>query len=89
MANVRIIIDSTTVMDSQVTLRQGDLPSMDTLRSQLENAAGGTFKPWLMPTIGTLGAVLLDANLKGAVQDTTITVTTRDTGWTLDVEHAA
>lgn len=88
MANVKVVIDGNTVMDSQVTLRQGELPSMDTLRGQLEQSAGGTFKPWLMPTIGTLGAILLDANLKGAVQDTTITVTTRADGWTLDVEHA-
>lgn len=87
MANVRIIVDGNTVMDSQVSLRQGDLPTMDELRTSLEKA-GGKFQPWQLPTVGALSTVLLEANLAGTVKNTTITVTTRDTGWTLDVEQA-
>ena len=85
MARIAIVIDNVTAMDADVTLRQGDLPTMDELKSSLQQAAGGEFKPWLLPTVGALSAVLLEANLKGTVQDTTITVTTRGTGWALDV----
>lgn len=88
MANIRIVIDNVTAMDAEVSLRQGDLPGMEDLRTSLENTAGGQFQPWQLPTVGALSAVLLEANMKGAVQDTTITVTTRADGWTLDVEHA-
>jgi hypothetical protein len=88
MANIRIIIDNVTAMDSEVTLRQGDLPTMENLRTSLETAAGGQFKPWQLPTVGALSAVLLEANTKGSVRDTTITVTTHANGWTLGVEHA-
>jgi hypothetical protein len=87
MANVRIIIDGTTAMDSEVSLRTGALPTMDELKGSLQKAAGGEFKPWQLPTVGALSAVLLEGNLKGAIPNTTITVTTRDGGWTLDVQH--
>lgn len=89
MAQIRIVIDDTTVMDSDVTLRQGDLPTMDQLRDSLQKSAGGQFQPWQMPVVGALSSVLLEANAKGAVRDTIITVTTRPGGWALDVEHAA
>lgn len=88
MANVRIIIDGNTAMDSEVSIRTGALPTMDELKGSLQKAAGGEFKPWQLPTVGALSAVLLEANMKGAVRDTTITVTTRGNGWTLDVEQA-
>lgn len=85
MARVQIVIDGTTAMDSEVTLRQGNLPSMDALRSSLQQAASGQFQPWQLPTVGALSAVLLDANAKGHIPNTTITVTTRPNGWCLDV----
>lgn len=85
MARIAIIVNGNTAMDSQVTLRSGDLPPMDTIKASLQNAAGGQFQPWQLPTVGALSAVLLDANLKGHIPDTTITVTTHDSGWTLDV----
>jgi hypothetical protein len=87
MANVKIIVDGTTAMDAQVSLRQGELPTLPELRTSLEKAAGGKFQPWQMPTLGALSAVLLESNLKGSIPDTTITVTTRKGGWTLDVEQ--
>lgn len=87
MANIKIVVDGNTAMDSNVTLRQGDLPTMDQFRDSLQNAAGGQFQPWQLPTVGALSAILLEANMKGAIRDTTITVTTDDDGWTLDVEH--
>ena len=87
MSRIAIIIDGNTVMDSQVTLRQGELPNLDDIRKTL-TPANGTFQPWSATIIGTLGAELLIAKAGGTIPNITITVTTRDTGWTLDVEHA-
>lgn len=87
MARIAIIVNGTTAMDSQVSLRTGDLPPMDTIKQSLQGAAGGEFQPWQLPTVGALSAILLDANLKGAIPDTTITVTTHDSGWCLDVKQ--
>lgn len=87
MARIAIIVNGTTAMDSEVSLRTGSLPPMDTIKTSLQNAVGGEFQPWQLPTVGALSAILLDANLKGAIPDATITVTTRDRGWTLDVEQ--
>lgn len=87
MAKIRIIINGTTAMDSNVTLRQGDLPNMEGIRASLQNAAGGQFQPWQLPTVGALSATLLEGTTKGALVDTTITVTTRQGGWNLDVEQ--
>lgn len=94
MANVRIIIDGDTVMDANMTLQSGDLPSMTELRQLLEGGQRGQamgldqFRTWSMPTIGALTATLIEANTRGNLPDTTITVTTRGKGWTLHVEHA-
>lgn len=85
MARIRIVIDGTTVMNTDVTLRQGGLPSMDDLKQELQKAAGGEVRAWQPIIPGTLGTILLEANLNGAIPDTTIAVTTRPNGWTLDV----
>lgn len=86
MSRIRIVVDGNTVMDTEVTLRQGDLPNMDEIKASLTAAAAGTFQPWQLPTVGALSATLLEANMRGATRDTTITVTTRDGGWTLDCD---
>lgn len=87
MSRIRIEVDGQTAMDSNVTLRQGELPNMDTLKASLQSASGGQFQPWQLPTIGALSAVLLEANLKQHIPDTTIAVTTRGNGWCLDVDQ--
>lgn len=80
VSRIAIIVDGNTVMDSQVTLRQGDLPTMDELKASLQTAAKGQFQPWQMPTVGLLSAALLEANMKGAIRDAVITVITRSNG---------
>ncbi|MDV7194622.1 hypothetical protein [Mycolicibacterium fortuitum] len=93
MARIAIIVNGTTVMDANVSLRSGDLPNIEELLQPLQNSSDGEFKPWLSVTGGVLGMVILESNLKGSVRDTTITVTSRPDGgdripWGISVDYS-
>jgi hypothetical protein len=83
MSNIRIAIDGKTVMDSdpgQWSTQPPDLAS-------LQNLGGGAQpQPWMQAIMITLAKVATEAmaGVKGG--DTSIEVTTRAGGWTMDVQ---
>lgn len=85
MSQFRIIVDGTTVMDADVNPRRGELPSLDDIKGSLQRAAGGQFQPWAVCTVQALALSLQPMLMGKPATATTITVTTRAGGWTLDV----
>ncbi len=74
-----------SVNDTTVTPRTGDLPSLADIQTSLQNTAGGEFKPWIVPTIQALGITMAPMLAGRTIPDTTITITTSDNEWTLNV----
>lgn len=83
---IRIDIDGNTVMNAEVSIRDGALPSLDEIRNSLTPATG-TFQPWSAVALGALGTELHAATARGQIPNITLTVTTSEHGWTLGVEH--
>lgn len=84
MSQVRITIDSETILDAQLSMTTGDLPDLNTLRDKLTPAKGG-FSTWSATVIGILGAELLAGKAAGTIPNLSITVTTRDDGYEISV----
>lgn len=80
-----MVVDGSTVMDAIVNLRRGDLPDIKDIQGSLQKAAGGTFQPWAPIAMQALATVLQPMMVGKTIPDTTIAVTTRASGWTLDV----
>lgn len=87
MSRIQITVDGKTVMDAVVNIRRGDLPPIKDIQGDLQKAAGGTFQPWAPLTMQSLAIVLQPMMVGQDVPDTTIAVTTRSNGWTLDVQQ--
>jgi putative MFS transporter len=88
MSRIQITADGQTLMDATVGVRKGELPSLDELKTSLSNAAGGTMKPWTVCALQALALSLQPMLVGNTMGDTTITITTREQGWTLDVDSA-
>lgn len=81
MSHITITVDGDTLMDADPGSWNSTPPNIDSLKLKL----GG--QPWGIALIGAVAeaGTLSMANLPGT--DTTIVVTTRDNGWTLDVQR--
>ncbi|MDO3206618.1 MFS transporter [Mycobacteroides abscessus] len=82
MSHIRIIVDGDTLMDADPGNWRSTPPDIESLKLK----TGG--QPWGIALMGAVAeaATLSMANLPAT--DTTIVVTTRDNGWTLDVEKS-
>ena len=101
MAQIRVVVDGKTIVDSNPD-QWGDYEPKEI--SAVKDLAGqnGTLQPAMMLVqfyVVQMAAISLakrrgvarmgsDSTMKNFTTDTTITITTRDSGWTLDVEHA-
>jgi hypothetical protein len=83
---IRIDIDGNTVMNHEVSIRTGELPSLDEIRKSLTPATG-TFQPWSAVALGALGTELHAGSAAGHVPDITLTVTTHKDGWAMDLRR--
>lgn len=83
---IRIDIDGNTVMNAEVSIRDGELPSLDEIRKSLTPATG-TFQPWSAVALGALGTELHAGSAAGHVPDITLTVTTHKDGWAMDLRR--
>ncbi|AIT14578.1 hypothetical protein SEA_TAPIOCA_69 [Mycobacterium phage Tapioca] len=79
MSHIRVTLDGNTIMDGDPGQWATKPPAIADLELR---AASGNPEPWVQ---------ILTAFARAAVtgRNTTITATTRDNGWTLDVEHHA
>ncbi|MCV7255339.1 MFS transporter [Mycobacterium hackensackense] len=80
-----MIVDGATVMDADVNPRRGELPGIEELKASLQRGANGQFQPWAVCAIQALALSLQPMLMGKEVGDVTITVTTRQGGWALDV----
>ncbi|OHT87130.1 MFS transporter [Mycobacteroides saopaulense] len=82
MSHITITIDGDTLMDADPGSWRSTPPDIEALKLK----SGG--QPWGIALMGAVAeaATLSMANLPAT--DTTIVVTTRDNGWTLDVEKS-
>jgi hypothetical protein len=83
---IRIDIDGNTVMNAEVSIRTGELPSLDEIRKSLTPATG-TFQPWSAVALGALGTELHAATARGQIPNITLTVTTSEHGWAMDLRR--
>ncbi|CPX29539.1 Hypothetical major facilitator transporter [Mycobacteroides abscessus] len=81
MAHITITIDGDTLMDADPGSWRSTPPDIESLKLK----TGG--QPWGIALMGAVAeaATLSMANLTGT--DTAIMVTTRDNGWTLEVQR--
>jgi hypothetical protein len=85
MSNIRITIDGDTVMDSDPGDWSLTPPDIDSLKLK----ATGPGKPWGLAVMSTIADAAPRALAGHTIGNTTITVTTTSTGWTMDVDHEA
>ncbi|QBI97312.1 hypothetical protein KD930_gp68 [Mycobacterium phage Kevin1] len=79
MSHIRVVINGDTVMDGNTGQWIAKPPAIADLELR---AASGEPEPWVQILTTFARAAVAD-------RDATITATTRDTGWTLDVEYNA
>ena len=79
MSHIRVILDGNTIMDGDPGEWTAKPPAITDLELRAKSANP---EPWVQ---------ILTTFARAAVagRDATITATTRDTGWTLDVEYNA
>lgn len=90
MSRIRVTVNGDTLMDADVSPRHGDLPDINTLRASLETTAkkaGGDFQLWSAAILPIIGLTIAPMSLGRTVPDTTITVETKDDGWTIDYQQ--
>lgn len=81
MSRIVITVDNKTLMDADPGTWTYTPPDLDALKLQT-----GTPQPWMQSIMFALAEVATKAFAGQPQQDTTITVTTRDGGWTLDCD---
>jgi hypothetical protein len=84
MANIRITVDGNVLMDADPGTWSSAPPNMMPLQLGKPDP-----DPWMVAMMPTVAKVATEAMAGKKPGDITITVTTDDNGWTLDVEHSA
>lgn len=81
MANIRITVDDTVLMDADPGTWTQTPPDINTLKLKAGN------QPWGLAVMASVAETATLTMAGKPVTDTTITITTRDGGWTMDVQR--
>lgn len=81
MSNFKITVDGKTLMDADPGTWRAAPPELPDLKRESDGQG------WGLAVMATLAQTATLAQLGQPTGDTTMTVTTRATGWTLDVEQ--
>lgn len=82
MSHIRITVDNTVLMDADPGTWTHTPPDINTLKLKAGN------QPWGLAVMATVAETATLAMAGKPARDTTITITTDDDGWTIEVEHA-